>query len=98
MDGPATRHDAKFSHDQDRAFRARIRAVRALGQWAAGRLGLAGAEAESYARSLVETDFELPGDDDVIARLMADLPAGSVGAEEIRLKLLSLIAEEEAGS
>jgi hypothetical protein len=43
--------------------------------WAAERLGLAGAEAEAYAKQVVMVDFEKPGDDDVVAKVVDDLKA-----------------------
>jgi len=43
-----------------------------LGLWAAGRLGLTGAEAEAYAWSVHFADFGEAGDDDVVAKVAGD--------------------------
>ena len=49
--------EAKFAHDEERAFKARARALRMLGLWAAGKRGETGAAAEEYARALIEADI-----------------------------------------
>jgi hypothetical protein len=46
--------EAKFAHEEERTFKARARAMRMLGLWAAGKRGETGAAAEYYARTLVE--------------------------------------------
>ena len=73
--------EAKFAHDAERTFRARARAVRMLGLWAAGKRGETGAAAEDYARALIEADIVTP---DAafnklvsISRAMASTPARS---------------------
>ena len=52
--------EAKFAHDEDRAFKARARALRMLGLWAAGKRGETGKSAEDYARTLIEADIVTP--------------------------------------
>ncbi|MBX9778340.1 MAG: DUF1476 domain-containing protein [Xanthobacteraceae bacterium] len=49
-----------------------------LGLWAAGRLGLTGADAEAYAWSVHFADFDEAGHDDVVAKVAADLAAAGV--------------------
>ncbi len=46
-----------------------------LGLWAAGRLGLTGADAEAYAWSVHFADHGEAGHDDVVAKVAADLAA-----------------------
>jgi hypothetical protein len=46
-----------------------------LGLWAAGRLGLTGADAEAYAWSVHFADHDEAGHDDVVAKVAADLAA-----------------------
>jgi hypothetical protein len=53
-----------------------------LGLWAAEKLGLSGAEAESYARSIVLAEFEQGGDSAVIAKLRKDLEAKGIVQSE----------------
>lgn len=82
--------EAKFAHDSEMMFRAEARRNRLLGLWAAGLLGKSGDDAASYAMSVVESDFEKPGVDDVVAKVAADLE-GKASEAEIRSKLTELM-------
>ncbi|MBF0327362.1 MAG: DUF1476 family protein [Alphaproteobacteria bacterium] len=96
MNAFMTARDGKAKLDEDAAFKARVRGVRRMGQWAAERLGLEGDAATDYAKSLVEADFELPGNDDVVAKLLLDLPQGSVTADQLHAQLALCLAAEDA--
>ena len=63
----------KFAHDQEMAFRITARRNRLLGQWAAALMKLTPEEADSYAKGVVQADFEEAGDEDVIRKLLGDL-------------------------
>jgi hypothetical protein len=63
--------EAKFAHDEEMAFRIHARRNRLLGTWAAERMGLLPAEAESYAKAVVQADFEEAGDEDVVRKIWA---------------------------
>jgi hypothetical protein len=71
----------KYQHDQELQFKTNSRRNKLLGLWAAGLMGKAGDEAESYAREIVIADFEKPGHDDVIERLVRDLAAAGKPTE-----------------
>ncbi|AXC49924.1 DUF1476 domain-containing protein [Paracoccus suum] len=81
--------EAKFARDDDLRFRAEARRNRLLGQWAAQLLGKSGDEASQYAMSVVTTDFDEPGDEDVLRKLLADLQ-GKANEVEIRGKMAEL--------
>lgn len=83
--------EAKFAHDSEMMFRAEARRNRLLGLWAAGLLGKTGDDAAAYALTVVESDFEKPGVDDVVAKVAADL-AGKASEADIRAKLTELMA------
>ena len=74
--------EAKFAHDEEMLFRIHARRNRLVGQWAAERMGLSTVEAEAYAKSVVQADFEESGDEDVIRKLLGDLIAAGVDASE----------------
>ena len=57
--------EKKFAHDEELRFKASARRNKLLGIWAAGKMGLTGAEAEAYAKEVVMADFEEAGDHDV---------------------------------
>ena len=71
-------------------FKAEARRNRLAGLWAAGLLGKSGAEADEYALSVVNADFEEAGSEDVVRKLAADLD-GKATADEIRKKLSDLM-------
>lgn len=71
--------EAKYARDEEMAFRITARRNRLLGHWAAGLMKLTPEEADAYARSVVQADFEEVGDEDVVRKLMGDL--GAAGAE-----------------
>lgn len=74
--------EAKFAHDQDMQFRIQARRNKLLGQWAAEKMALSAVEAEAYAKSVVQADFEEVGDEDVIRKLLGDLVSAGVDASE----------------
>ncbi len=78
--------EAKFAHDEEMLFRIHARRNRLLGAWAAERMGLSQVEAESYAKSVVQADFEEAGDEDVVRKLLGDLIAAGVDASEAEVR------------
>lgn len=90
--------ETKFSLDGTLRFKATARRNKLLGLWAAERLGLSGAEAEAYAKSVVEADFERPGDDDVMEKVLNDLQRQSpdVTEHQIRKRMEELMTQAQA--
>jgi hypothetical protein len=79
--------EAEFKRNQELRFRVTARRNRLFGLRAAARLGLpAGEEAETYAKTVVAADFEAPGDDDVINKVLADLEEKGIAATEAELR------------
>src|ERR1700712_4362824 len=74
--------EAKFAHDEEMMFRIHARRNRLLGHWAAERMGLSAAEADAYAKAVVQADFEEAGDEDVVRKLLGDLVSAGVRAAE----------------
>ncbi len=70
--------EQQFAHDEELRFKATARRNKLLGHWAAEKLGLSGAEAESYAKSVVMADFEEAGDHDVMRKIRTDFDAKGV--------------------
>src|SRR6202012_1613070 len=70
--------EQQFAHDEDLKFKATARRNKLLGLWAAEKLGLSGAEADSYALAIVMSDFEEPGDHDVVRKIRKDFDAKGV--------------------
>jgi hypothetical protein len=62
--------EAEFKRNQELAFWVTARRNRLFGLWAAARLGLTqGETADAYAKTVVEADFKVPGDADVIQKV-----------------------------
>jgi hypothetical protein len=78
--------ERKFALDEEMRFRATARRNRLLGQWAAEKLGLTGAEAEAYAKAVVAADFEEAGDDDVFRKIRKDFDAKSVAQSDHQIR------------
>jgi hypothetical protein len=70
--------EQRFVHDEELRFKATARRNKLLGLWAAEKLGLTGAEADSYALAVVMSDFEEPGDHDVARKIRKDFDAKGV--------------------
>ena len=83
-------YEAKFARDADLQFKAVARRNRQLGEWAAGLLGKSGEDAKAYALSVVTSDFEEPGDEDVFRKIAADLD-GKADEAAIRAKMAELL-------
>ena len=84
----------KFAHDEELEFKAVARRNRMLGLWAAGMMGLEGDHLEDYAKAVVKSDFEQPGDEDVLRKVWKDLSASGAKVTEgaVRAKMDELLA------
>ena len=87
--------EAKYKHDQETRFKVIARRNKLLGLWAADLLGLAGGDAEAYAKEVVISDFEEPGDDDVLRKVAGDLDGKGVSEAEVRREMDRLVAVAE---
>lgn len=76
----------KFKHDEELQFKSEARRNKLLGLWAAELLGLAGADAQAYAAEVVQSDFDEPGDDDVLRKVLGDLQAKGVDKSEHQVR------------
>lgn len=84
--------EKKFAMEQDSEFKATARRNRMLGEWAAGLMGLE--TVDEYARAVVKSDFEQPGDEDVLRKVFGDLKGAGVGVSEgdVRMKMDEFLA------
>jgi hypothetical protein len=89
--------EAKFHAEGDQKFRLEMRRDKLFAQWVAGQLELSGDEAEEYAKTVIRADLQEPGDQDVIAKVKADLAAKGIEISEAELQEeLDLCAEDAA--
>jgi hypothetical protein len=87
--------EKKFAVDEELKFKANARRNRLLGLWAAGKLGLSGAEADAYAKDVVAADFEEAGEEDVFRKIRQDLDAKGIteSEQQIRRVMSELMAK-----
>jgi hypothetical protein len=86
--------EKKFEKDQELQFKATARRNRLLGLWAAEMIGLKGEAADAYAKDIVKADFQRPGEDDVVEKVMGDFKTKGVTQSEhqVRRKMEELFA------
>jgi hypothetical protein len=78
--------ERKFAHDEELKFRATARRNKLLGLWAAEKLGLKGDDAQAYARAVIKTDMEEPGEEDVFRMLRQDFDAKGVDQSDHQIR------------
>ncbi len=78
--------ESKFAHDEALKFKATARRAKLLGLWAAEKLGLSGAEAEAYAKSVVAADLAEAGDEDLFRKIRGDFDAKSVAQSDHQIR------------
>ena len=76
----------KYKHDQDLQFKVEVRRNKLLGLWVAEMLGLSGADADAYAKEVVSSDFEEPGDADVVRKVLGDTEPKNLDLNEHNLR------------
>lgn len=78
--------EQKYKHDKELEFKVNARRNRLLGLWAAKELGIPDAEAEAYARTVVMADFQKPGEEDVVEKIVADFKKKGIEVSEHRVR------------
>jgi len=86
------KHEEKWAHDEALRFKAAARRNKLAGLWAASELGLRGADAEGYAKSVVTAEMHAPGG--AFAKIRADFAAAKLAHSDhaIRRKMEELLA------
>tara|TARA_X000001036_G_C20157355_1_gene593906 strand:+ start:43 stop:363 length:321 start_codon:yes stop_codon:yes gene_type:complete len=87
--------EAKFKLDQETEFAITARRNKLLGLWLGEKLGLNDSEINEFAASVVASDLEEPGDEDVIRKCMADIKerGANISDEDIRNKIIEFSEE-----
>ena len=90
--------EKKFAHDQELQFKVGARRNKLLGLWAAGLLGLSGEDAKAYASSVIASDLQEAGDEDVFRKVRADFDnAGIMQSDhQLRRTMDELLAEAKS--
>ncbi|MDA0656330.1 MAG: DUF1476 domain-containing protein [Proteobacteria bacterium] len=87
--------EAKFHKDQELQFKVTARRNKLLGLWAAEKMGIEGTDADAYAKEVVLADFEEPGDDDILRKVLGDLQGKGLDISEhaVRHEMDALMGE-----
>jgi len=83
--------ESKWAHDAEMQFRIMARRNKLLGLWAASEMGLSAEKADAYAKAVVASDFEEPGDEDVFRKVRGDLDESKFTDHAIRHKMVDLL-------
>lgn len=85
--------EAKLHHDDELRFKVNNRRNKLLGLWLAEQFGKTGDAANEYAKSVVMSDFDEPGDDDVVRKVLTDIKAHNATVTEsaVRQKMEELL-------
>ncbi len=86
--------ESKYAHDEEMQFKAVARRNKLVGLWAAGLMGKSDADAAEYAKTVVLSDFEESGHEDVVRKVEGDLN-GLADADAIRAKMAELLPQAQ---
>lgn len=86
IDDRGDAYEKKFAHDAELKFKAEARRNKLLGLWAAEKLGKTGDDAEAYAKEVIRSDFEEPGDEDVYRKIRADFDANGIDQSDHQIR------------
>ena len=78
--------ESKFARDAELRFKAEARRNKLLGLWAAGQMGKSGGDADAYAKTVVASDFEEAGDEDVFRKIRGDFDAAGVKQSDHQIR------------
>ena len=78
--------EKKFAHDEELRFKAVARRNKLLGLWAAEKIGIGGEKADEYAKEVVRSDFEEPGDEDVFRKIRTDFDEANVDQSDHQIR------------
>ncbi len=90
-------YEGKWKRDEELRFKVTARRNKLLGLWAAQKFGMEGSDAEAYAKTVVIADFERPGDDDVVEKVLADFAKHDIEMTDHGLRKEMQRLMDEAG-
>lgn len=78
--------EKKFAMDEETKFKAMARRNKLFGLWAAEKLGKTGTDADTYAKEVVQADFEEAGDNDVFRKVRTDFDVAGVVLSDTQIR------------
>lgn len=83
--------ESKYAHEEKHSFELEAKCAKIFGLWAAGLLGLEGADAQTYAGEVVTANLDRPGLEDMIEKVQGDFAQKGV---EISRHLIDVEVEK----
>ncbi|MBU1288406.1 MAG: DUF1476 domain-containing protein [Alphaproteobacteria bacterium] len=78
--------EARYALDQETQFKVLARRNKLLGLWAADLMGLIDGDAEAYAKTVVLSDLEEAGEEDVFRKVRGDFDAAGIDRTDARIR------------
>ncbi len=78
--------EARYAAEKKYDFKVQARRNKLLGLWAADLMDLTGDDAEAYAKTVVLSDLEEPGEEDVFRKIRDDLESKGVDRSDERIR------------
>ena len=78
--------EAKYARDADIEFKINARRNKLIGLWAANLIGLNDNEADIFAKEVVLSDFEEPGQEDVFRKIKKDFESASISINDTEIR------------
>ncbi len=78
--------EAKYALDQETQFKVAARRNKFLGLWAADLMGMSGDDAQAYAKTVVLSDLEGVGEEDVFRKVRGDFDKAGVDRSDARIR------------
>jgi len=90
--------ETKFALDGEKEFKAQARRNKKLGLWLAEKMGVTGDAATAYAREVIASDFDEPGDEDVFRKVWGDVEKHKLDLSEhqVRRTMAELLEQARA--
>ncbi len=85
--------ETKYQLDQEQQFKAQARRDKLFGLWVAGQIGRG--DADAYAADVVASNFQKPGDEDMLGKVRADIKAAGkdISEQVLQAELHKAMAE-----
>ena len=89
--------ETKFEREQDIEFRARARRDKRFAKWAAAKMDMPADKIEAYEAEVIHAAMAETGDQDILAKVAADLAAAGItlSDQELASELSQCMLEDE---
>lgn len=93
--GHSKRHEHEHAARHESDFRVTARRNKLLGLWAAEMLGVPADQRDAYAKEVIASDLEIPGDEDLIGKVLGDFADANMAmSRDDLLKKIDLFTAE----